>query len=714
MLSLDSFIIFGFVFIFMVSQARIQKAEKAVEEFIRQSSVNIFSQDIVSQIVNDAATKTTTDKEMVREILTRLNEIHNDAKQKMLSIPTPTGSGMDAYHYQERTWYELSVSSKKETAKVFVTFSDEEIKKFSEGDIKKRVFMLVQKLEDERALLFADGRSAGDLLGNILSESGLLRIAISPEKFERGEAGFLPKKGGQAKSVQAREEEKIEEIANRIANDGTQRYSFNISVQDDASTVVIDANLTAEEIDAVKSEDTKKIYYVLYNLLEQGRINSISGKTGEEALSEISRLIGKDFSSVMPNGPIIDETEPHDVKPSEKYALREIKIKSGDITYRLYGDFTDKEKKAFKMSPRTVLLQKADKGELFFEEEITKETKKSIQQALLSPGTVISLGKESEIDKPEIAALWREKPEFTASETSRVAALEKTRKDTTISISLKARNFITENIRISKSRSEEVKFDYFVLSYQPTEKELKEYNESPATYGIFLSAVFANPDARKAFLEKHKGELSIYIPSEGYVDASKAFWDKYPKGVLISGKNPNDDERIRVGLLGSTLDAVGYNYPSGLEFRDIASLPNDGSAVEKSKRFRNRFDIPETGRAPKKLKQFTMIIKTANQYEITIESNGSKYSVFTRLYPEEYEKVKEMIDKNKIDEYLVFLEERMRNEKIDSLYKEDKPISGISDGINSILENGIDHLNYIKSIKTKESSDASGRSKRES
>ncbi len=686
--------------------SRMEKAEKAVEEFQKTAQIDIFNDPIVSNIVSEAVSRDTTDREMVKEILERLQEIHDERAERMLgAVPRPVGSESDdAMDYAMRSWYEMTVHSGDKKEKIYVTFTDEEFAEFKSGNNMKKMSMLVGKAEDERAVLFENEDTAADVIGEyVMTDQGITSVEISPDVYERSENGFAKKGQDEGKTAVQVETERVDRMTQSVMEQGTQRYVFNLMFQTGEEYVIVDvdADLTPEEIDTIKTEDPKKAYMVLYKLLEQQRVNSIDEKTGQDALDEIGRLISLDFASVGPVGPVnppeIQESPEERVQPKEMYAYTEVNIKVGQTTYTLYGDFTEKEKKAMEKSPRMVLLRKADRGELFVPGGISQQRLDSIQQALMSPVTQIKLGKEREVGDPQVAGLWQNRPQITESETERVAAAEIVKKDTTITVAMKARNFIETNIRISEGNAERVRFDHFVFSFQPTEEELREYNSSPATYGIYLSSVFANPSARQAFLERHAGEISVFIPNEGYVDAPKEFWEKYPNGVVINSKRKDDDLRIRLGMFGSTLDAYGHSYPGGVEVRGISSMPNEGTAGEKSRKMRASHNIPETGRAPPQPKgRFTMTVKTGHRYSLNFESNGIQYSLLTDLYDEEYQRVKKIFDENDVEGINAFLEQRVKDNKIILLYEDGKSRRDINEAVNQILVDGVSRLSSIE------------------
>ena len=299
--------------------------------------------------------------------------------------------------------------------------------------------------------------------------------------------------------------------------------------------------------------------------------------------------------SLSEKGKRMEESFAFRAQGSEYYS---VEVQTSRGVRKLYVLLTEEEAEQFKKQPRQVLFKKTGQGRTgIYSEEgtLSRDDMNTLTRAMESPTTRFKIHKTEKDDDVTKVALFeteeRMMPGITSGGERKIAASEKEAKRTNIAIALKARNFIESNVIRGPNQREWIRFDHFVFSFQPTAKELAAYNENPTKFRIYVDYVLSDPKLRQAFLERHAGMLSIYIPKEGYVQASAEFKKRYPNGVLISGNTHSKDSRIRDGILGYTLDAAGHNYPSGIIVRGVATFSTTGGIGERVARIRSKLPI---------------------------------------------------------------------------------------------------------------------------
>lgn len=113
-----------------------------------------------------------------------------------------------------------------------------------------------------------------------------------------------------------------------------------------------------------------------------------------------------------------------------------------------------------------------------------------------------------------------------------------------------------------------VKANRFVLTFEPTNEELAEFQGGASAFREQLARTFRDEKARMAFLDEHKQDASVYIPTEGLMTVSAR--QKHPDGVMLSAAEQAN--YIKHGVFGTTFDSFGPGYANGFEILQGARL----------------------------------------------------------------------------------------------------------------------------------------------
>ncbi|MBN1169439.1 hypothetical protein JXA56_00265 [Candidatus Micrarchaeota archaeon] len=181
---------------------------------------------------------------------------------------------------------------------------------------------------------------------------------------------------------------------------------------------------------------------------------------------------------------------------------------------------------------------------------------------------------------------------------TRVAASEREKKETTISIALRLNRPVKMKHPEAEKSPETLggSFTYqnVVFNFTPTEEELKAYNDDPKAFTMVMQAILEDPEQRKAFMEIHQddNQMTLYIPPVGLMTPKKL------KPYLSDGIEINDKMVVRY-LVGDYYSTHGESFPSGFtvygtaktssqkDGRDI-TLPEQKEQMRKTFRFRKQ------------------------------------------------------------------------------------------------------------------------------
>ena len=171
---------------------------------------------------------------------------------------------------------------------------------------------------------------------------------------------------------------------------------------------------------------------------------------------------------------------------------------------------------------------------------------------------------------------------------------DRIKKRTSIAVAIRLNNFDEVNLGMD-SRGKTFKYNAFVLSFEPTADEISGYNEDPEGFGQYILATLQDSEQRAEFLRKHKGKLTIYIPSEAIMgpDDVKMI---YGQGIEISGNTKERDRSIRVGIAGKSLDAQGFRHPNGFRISGFSTVAPGASSTERMRQMEAAFRRRRTPR----------------------------------------------------------------------------------------------------------------------
>ena len=167
------------------------------------------------------------------------------------------------------------------------------------------------------------------------------------------------------------------------------------------------------------------------------------------------------------------------------------------------------------------------------------------------------------------------------------AAVERMKRRTVIALAIRLNNYGEVNLG-TEHGDEKFRYRGFVLTFQPTADELGEYNDDPLAFRKMIIETMDDRKRRAAFLEKHEGKLSVYIPSES-IKASKAFREKFSEGIEYIGDSASKDEVIRTAMMGDVLTAMGINFPSGFRVTGVAGVEVGGTSTQRIEEIRTAF-----------------------------------------------------------------------------------------------------------------------------
>jgi hypothetical protein len=379
-------------------------------------------------------------------------------------------------------------------------------------------------------------------------------------------------------------------------------------------------------------------------------------------------------------------------KPKAKPSYYMVHAKDPSGTKKFYVSLMPDEAKRFRRAPRQILYQKASAGEVYSQGKISKSGMNSLRAAIGSPSSRFVLFKKAKRGEGlQKLAIWggtSETSPYIESPERRIAAAERDSKSTNIAIAMTVGK-MQEYVRLDRNKSEYITFDRFVFMFQPTADEMRAYNENPSQFNTYLNAVLADTKRREALLEKHKGKVSMYIPSDGYVMASYDFWQKYPGGVVIRGNTNEGDMKIRLGIMGSNLIS---GLTGGYTIRGMTSVSTGGGTAQTVREIRRVLPLPVKGRKPPRRPRVTSGGKVTSikvkPYVLSFTSGGEKITVTMNLGEKEARAISKRLaeDENAIYD---ILREKLKRNSINIVRTDGKYIFEREAAVLDYLERGI-------------------------